>query len=91
MMNPSRKMQEWFVYILECYDKTFYVGTTNDIGRRIAKHNSGKGAKYTKGRTPVKLRYSEVFGTRSEACKEEYRLKRLTREEKQDLIKSNHL
>ena len=82
-------MEEWFVYIVECKDKTFYIGTTNDVEKRVAKHNSGKGAKYTRGRTPVKLKYTQAFENRSEACKHEYKLKRLTREEKVALFRSN--
>ncbi len=75
-------MEQWFVYIIECSDSTFYIGTTNDVEKRIAKHNSGKGAKYTRGRTPVKLKYTQAFENRSEACKHEYKLKRYSREEK---------
>jgi putative endonuclease len=81
-------MKEWCIYMLECSDKTFYTGTTNDLKKRVEKHNSGKGAKYTRGRTPAKIVYSYSFETRSEACQEEYRLKRLTREEKVALIKA---
>jgi putative endonuclease len=80
-------MEEWYVYILECSDKTFYVGTTNNLDKRVEKHNSGKGAKYTRGRTPVKISYSEVFQSRSEACKQEYIWKKLSRQGKLDLIK----
>ncbi len=81
-------MEEWYVYIVECSDKTFYVGTTNDIKKRIAKHNAGKGAKYTRGRGPVKIRYTRSFESRSEACKHEYQLKRYSRDEKQDIIQA---
>jgi putative endonuclease len=79
-------MEVWYTYIVECSDKTLYVGTTNDIEKRLAKHNTGKGAKYTKGRSPVTIKYSEAFESRAEACKQEYKLKQLTREEKLDLI-----
>jgi putative endonuclease len=79
-------MEEWYVYIVECSDETFYVGTTNDVEKRVAKHNAGKGAKYTKGRSPVKIRYSRSFESRSEACKHEYLLKQYTRLEKLDII-----
>ena len=82
-------MEEWYVYILECSDMTYYVGTTNDLEKRIAKHNSGKGAKYTKGRAPVKMFYSKEFESRSEACKHEYLLKQFSRQEKLDLIEAN--
>ena len=81
-------MEEWYVYIVECSDKTFYVGTTNDIKKRIAKHNAGKGAKYTRGRGPVKIRYTRSFESRSEACKHEYQLKRYSRDEKLDIIQA---
>lgn len=65
-------MEEWYVYILECSDKTYYVGITNNLVKRIGKHNSGKGAKYTRGRIPVEIRYFKSFESRSEASKYEY-------------------
>jgi putative endonuclease len=83
-------MEVWYTYIVECSDNTLYVGTTNDIEKRLLKHNTGKGAKYTKGRGPVKIRYSEVFESRAEACKQEYKLKQYSREEKLELIESKH-
>jgi len=76
----------WVVYILECSDGTLYTGITNNIEKRIKTHNSGKGAKYTKTRLPVKLRYLINKETKSEASKEEYRIKKLTRKEKLKLI-----
>ncbi len=77
----------WFVYILLCSDNTFYTGITNDIERRINEHNnSNKSAKYTRIRRPVKLIYSKIFDTKSEACIEEYRIKQLTRKQKEYLI-----
>lgn len=72
----------YYIYILECRGGTLYVGSTNDIDKRVAAHNAGKGAKYTRGRTPVVLRYSESFATKGEALKREAALKRLSREEK---------
>jgi len=81
-------MEEWYVYIIECSDKTFYVGTTNNLEKRIAKHNAGKGAKYTRGRTPVKIQYNRSFESRSDACKHEYQLKQYTRAEKLNVIKA---
>ena len=72
-----------FVYILECADKTLYVGSTNDLEKRLHAHNNLKsGAHYTKIRRPVKLRYSENFATFGEARAREAELKRLKREEK---------
>jgi len=78
----------WYLYILECSDKTLYTGITNDLKKRIEKHNfSNLGAKYTRGRRPVKLVYSRRFKSKSRATKEESVVKKLSREEKFDLIK----
>lgn len=74
--------QQWYVYILECNDKTLYTGSTNNLEKRIAAHNANKGAKYTKGRTPVTLIKSFEFPTKSEALKREYQIKQLSREDK---------
>jgi putative endonuclease len=79
-------MEIWFTYIIECSDKTLYVGTTNNIEKRMAKHNAGKGAKYTRGRTPVKIRYTCSFESRAEACRFEYTLKQYSKKEKIELI-----
>jgi putative endonuclease len=75
-----------YVYIVECSDGTFYTGWTNDLEKRISMHSNGTGAKYTKGRGPVKLRYYEVFEDRSNAMKREYEIKKLTRQAKLLLI-----
>lgn len=76
----------WWVYILECRDGTLYTGCTDDIPRRLAAHNAGRGAKYTHGRTPVMLRYREEQPDRSAALRREAAIKRLTRTEKQALL-----
>ena len=77
-----------FVYILECSDKTLYVGCTNNLERRLAQHNNSKsGAHYTKIRRPVTLKYSEKFETLSEARKREAEIKSWRREKKLELIK----
>jgi putative endonuclease len=77
----------WYVYILECSDKTFYTGICKDLAKRVLEHNGGDlGAKYTRGRRPVRLVYSAEFGDRSLASKEEFRIKRLSKEEKTMLI-----
>ena len=78
-----------YVYILQCADNTLYTGYTNDLERRINLHNSGKGTKYTRGRTPVKLRYFEEYQTKSEAMKREYAIKQLKRQDKLRLIKGD--
>lgn len=75
-----------FVYIVECKDGNFYTGYTTDLKGRIEKHNLGLGAKYTRGRTPVKLIYFEVFETKSEALKREIKIKKLTRIQKEKLV-----
>lgn len=77
-----------YTYILECRDGTYYTGWTTDIDRRLAAHNSGHGAKYTKSRRPVKLVYYEMFGTKEEAMSRECSIKRMPRREKTALIKS---
>ncbi len=89
----------YYTYILECADGTLYIGSTTDIARRIAEHNgfiegSGKdkGAKYTRPRRPVVLKYTEVFDSKSDsenksdAMKREYELKQLTRAQKLAVI-----
>jgi putative endonuclease len=78
----------WHVYIVECYDKKLYTGVTNNIDRRVEEHNSGKGAKFTRARTPVKLVYFEKMPTRSDALKRESFIKKLSRDKKLDLIES---
>jgi len=72
----------WYVYLLECVDGTLYCGITTDIHRRLSEHNSGVGSKYTRSRRPVKLRALFEAKDRSEASKEEYRIKQLPRSEK---------
>lgn len=76
-----------YTYILECSDGTLYTGWTNNIERRLEAHNSGKGAKYTKNRRPVKMVYQEIFETKEEAMRREYAIKQLSRKEKVDMIK----
>lgn len=79
----------WMVYILECADKTLYTGITNDLTRRIAQHNAGQGAKYTRGRAPLKLVYSEACEGKSKALKREIQIKALSRAKKIALISGN--
>jgi putative endonuclease len=77
---------EYSVYIVKCNDGTLYTGISNNVDNRVAKHNSGTGAKYTKTRLPVRLVYTKVIGTKSDALKEEYRIKQLSRSEKLNLV-----
>lgn len=77
-----------YVYMLECSDGSLYTGWTNNLEKRIAAHNNGKGAKYTRVRLPVKLVYYEEYEDKIEAMKREYAIKRLTRKEKINLIEN---
>lgn len=75
-----------FIYIVECKDGTLYTGYTNNLEKRIIAHNEGKGAKYTRGRAPVTLRYYEQFELKSEAMKREAEVKKLKRNKKIELL-----
>lgn len=77
-----------FVYILECKDGTLYTGWTTDLQKRIKQHNSGEGAKYTRARLPVELKYFEKCDSREEALQREYFIKKLSRQKKLELINS---
>lgn len=81
----------YHVYILECKDGSLYTGWTTEPWRRLREHNEGIGAKYTRARLPVDLKYLEVFSTKREAMKREYDIKKLPRTEKIALINSTHL
>jgi putative endonuclease len=76
----------YYVYILSCSDGTLYTGSTNDLEKRLETHNTGKCAKYTRGRLPVVLKYSETFATKIEALKREAEIKRLSRNKKLSLL-----
>jgi putative endonuclease len=76
----------WTLYILECADKTLYTGISNNVQQRIEKHEQGLGAKYTKGRGPFKLVYSEDCVDRATASRREAEVKALSRAQKQALI-----
>ncbi|MBF0478846.1 MAG: GIY-YIG nuclease family protein [Candidatus Omnitrophica bacterium] len=76
----------YFVYIVQCQDGTYYTGSTNDITARIQKHNAGLGAKYTRGRLPVKLKYSKKFSSKAKALSREWNIKKLARKQKKALI-----
>lgn len=85
-------MAEWYVYMLRCADHSLYTGVATDIQARVATHNAGKGAKYTRGRLPVKLVYQEAVAGRGAALKREHAIKRLPVATKRRLIsKSAHV
>lgn len=73
-------------YVLECRDNSYYAGYTNDLEKRIKLHNEGKGAKYTRGRGPVKIVYFEMYPNKTEAMQAEYRFKQLSRKQKEKII-----
>lgn len=81
----------WFVYILVCSDRSYYVGITPDLKRRINEHKNGKGGTWTSARRPVTLKYSERLKTRREAEQRELQLKGWSRKKKEALIKGKVL
>ncbi len=84
MSEPS----DWIVYILKCADQTLYTGLTNDLDHRITEHENGRGAKYTRGRAPFKLLYSESHSSKSRALKREAAIKSFDRATKLQLALS---
>lgn len=87
----KQSSQPWFVYVLECSDQTLYCGITTDVDRRVREHNNSKrGAKYTRGRRPVTLLKSWKVKDKSEATSAEKRFKRLSKQEKLDVVKGTY-
>ncbi|MEH7222907.1 GIY-YIG nuclease family protein [Bacillus sp. JJ1566] len=80
------EMNKHYFYVVECKDGTYYAGYTTDVDQRMKKHNEGKGAKYTRGRGPISLLFTQEFETKEEAMRAEYRFKRLKRPEKERLL-----
>lgn len=76
------EINKHYFYVLECADKSYYAGYTNDLQKRLAVHNAGKGAKYTRARGPVQMIHFEEFETKPEAMKAEYAFKQLTKAKK---------
>jgi putative endonuclease len=87
-MNKGIYTNPWFVYILECCDKTLYVGITTDINRRLKEHNNTKKCRYTRSRQPVSLVHFEKYENHELAIKREIQIKSFTRKKKQNLIKN---
>ena len=81
-MDPAMN----YVYLLRCADGSLYCGWTTDPGARLAAHNSGRGAKYTRSRLPVTLVYSEAYEDRHDALSREWHIKRMSRAEKEKMI-----
>ncbi|MBI5973891.1 MULTISPECIES: GIY-YIG nuclease family protein [Staphylococcus] len=82
-------MDKHYVYIVKCSDNSLYTGYAKDVEARVAKHNAGKGAKYTKIRRPVVLVYQELYTSKSEALRREYEIKTFTRQRKLKMIEEN--
>lgn len=81
--------RQWLVYILLCQDNTLYTGITCDLSRRLAAHNSAQGgARYTRGRQPVTVVYTEAASSRSEAARREWRIKAMTTAQKKALVQA---
>jgi len=78
----------WFTYLVECSDGSYYVGITKDLASRVAEHNAGKGASWTRIRRPVKLRFAQPFPSKSDARKREAEIKGWRREKKEALWRS---
>ena len=93
MIPPGRKPKKYYVYIVKCADGTYYTGRATDISKRLRQHNGSlkQGAKYTRTRRPVELIFYEKFLTKSSAGKREAEIKKLTRREKEILIKKTCL
>ena len=84
------KPANWVVYILQCADQTLYTGITNNLDHRINEHENGTGAKYTRGRAPLKLIYSETHSSRSQASKREVEIKSFDRARKLRLASAGY-
>lgn len=83
----KKKRPAYFVYLVECGDKSIYTGITTNVARRFNEHKNGKGGRYTNSRQVVKVLYTEQFKTRGKALKREAEIKRWPRDKKLNLIK----
>jgi len=85
--NPIRRSKYW-VYIVQCKDGTYYTGYTNDLERRISQHSSGNGAKFLKRKAPIRLVYAKEYKYFKNALRAERKIKKLTRNQKERLIRN---
>lgn len=88
MRTPRARPAGYHVYIVECAGGTYYTGSTSNLDRRIARHNAGRGAKYVRGKRPVRLVYAKAYRYYKNVLKAERCLKRQTRKQKEQLIKA---
>ena len=84
--QKSNRVKYYYTYMVECSDGRYYTGYTTDLERRVASHNAGTGAKYTKSRRPVTLVYAEQYETKHDAMSREVKIKQLSHQEKTELI-----
>lgn len=86
-MQEKKKPSKWIVYILLCKDGSYYTGITNNLEKRLEAHNSGRGAKYTRSRTPVNVVFTKTAKTKGLALKKELKIKKMKRIDKEKLIR----
>ncbi|HHQ14876.1 MAG TPA: GIY-YIG nuclease family protein [Chromatiales bacterium] len=84
--DAAARPSNWFVYVVRCSDGSLYTGVSTDVPARIAVHNAGRGAKYTRSRLPVELVYQEPVPDRGAALRREYRIRRLPGSAKRALV-----
>ena len=84
-------MSPWYVYIVRCGDNSLYTGIATDVDRRFEEHQEHRGARYLRGRAPLQLVFHRKIGTRSQASKIEYQIKRLSKDRKEDLIERSDM
>ena len=85
-MNLDTDVKNWFVYIVRCSDNSLYTGISTDVDARVAQHNKGKGAKYTRSRVPVELVYTENLSEKGNALRREIEIKKLSPQNKRKLV-----
>jgi len=86
--TPSEPEAAWFLYLIRCKDGALYTGITTNVDRRFAEHQSGKGAKYLRGKAPLTLVFQQKIGSRSAALKAEASIKKLPKADKETIINS---
>lgn len=91
MRCEEKVIYMYYVYILRCKGDRLYTGFTTDVKRRFKEHLSGEGGRFTRSFPPFEIVYCASFDTRSEACREEYRIKQLTKKKKEELIRAQIL
>jgi len=85
----TESKDEWFIYLIRCKNGQLYTGITTDVQRRLAEHQSSKGAKYLRGRGPLQLVFQQKVGSRSDALKMEAAIKKLPKPAKEEFIRSS--